>query len=126
MSVLELSVYPIDRDNDPWLRVERHEYERSKVVLGVVGLCRVDARGYLRPSRPVSPERRDRCQLRSGDELRIAICEAVERVSGFRIDIGTRGPSNSLLRYHTNAAFEDQPARAILVELLDNLSKRQT
>jgi hypothetical protein len=62
---------------------------------------------------------------RSGEELLATLCEAVERASGFRIDIGTGAPTNALLRYHTNEAFEDETARAILVKLLDGLSTRQ-
>lgn len=63
---------------------------------------------------------------RSGDELLTAICEALEQASGFRIEVGTGAPNNALLHYRTNEAFEDRPARAILVKLLDGLSKRQT
>lgn len=60
---------------------------------------------------------------RSGNELLTALCEAVERASGFRIDIGTGAPTNALLHYRTSEAFGDQTARAILVKLLDGLSQ---
>jgi hypothetical protein len=62
---------------------------------------------------------------RSGDELLAALCEAVERASGFRIDIGAGAPTNALVQYHSNEGFENQTARAILVKLLDGLSRRQ-
>jgi hypothetical protein len=58
---------------------------------------------------------------RDGLQLLRAICDEVQRQTGYAIGIGPSAPVNSLARFHTAEGIEAQTARAALEHLLDGI-----
>ncbi|MGA9391029.1 MAG: hypothetical protein WBV69_11340 [Candidatus Sulfotelmatobacter sp.] len=61
----------------------------------------------------VSPARR------SGGELLQAICDQIQRQTGYEVGVGPSAPGNILARYRTTEGIESQSGRAALEHLLD-------
>jgi hypothetical protein len=59
---------------------------------------------------------------RSGGQLLEAICEQVQKQTGYEIDIGPSAPINNLQRYSTAEGVDGLAARTALAELLDHAS----
>lgn len=61
----------------------------------------------------VSPARRD------GGDLLQAICDQVQKQTGYEIGVGPSVPGNDLARYRTTEGIENESARTAIEQLLD-------
>jgi hypothetical protein len=59
---------------------------------------------------------------RDGGELLQAVCDAVQKQTGFEIGIGPSVPGNYLARYQTSAGIRKETARAAIAGILDQAS----
>ncbi len=59
---------------------------------------------------------------RHGDELLQAICNEIQKQTGYEVAIGPSIPGNYLTRYQTNEGIQKKKARTAIAELLDRAS----
>ncbi len=82
----------------------------------VVGGTGVAAGSILDTTINISPGERD------GGQLLRAICDEVQKQTGYKVGIGPSAPGNALQRYSTREGVYNQTARAALVKLLDSIA----
>jgi hypothetical protein len=59
---------------------------------------------------------------RHGDELLQAICDEIQKQTGYEVGIGPSIPSNYLASYQTREGIQKKKARTAIAELLDRAS----